>query len=646
MRIAYTILFICFSLITKATGYYVSNSGSDSNDGSSGSPFATISKANSVVTTGDFVYLNKGDLWHEKVCPVSGVSYYAYGSGSKPIITGFETLSGWTNVGNIWSSTFSNSVKYQNTVFINGALRAKGRYPNTGYLTFTSHSGLNQITGSLTGTPDYTGGQVAIRNVAWVINNAYITSQSGGTINFSPNSYYPLNNNYGYIINNISSVLDTLNEWSCDTTSFVIKVYALSTPAAKASSIDTLVNCLSKTNITFDGIEFSGANMTAFLVDSSNSIKINNCAIKDCGANAITGRATNYMTVTNDSIMNCWNDGLIFLDFTLGSNYSNSNHLTFSNNYVYNIGTSEVMGKGGNQTTTALDYFGNEGIITYNTIKRVGYIPIFFQGDSNYVWRNYIDSFCFVKDDGGGIYTNGVSASHFKGNKANSNYVSNGIGAGLGAGGTNQAYGLYQDDYAHNVTMDSNTVTKCITGGILFHDCDSFTVRNNTFAINGVATTTFQSTYQNLSNAYPNIYVTKNIFYSDSSQYALQGAWQVLAANLGVMDSNYYSRPYNDSNIIHVTDGYISLYNWQDSGHDAHSHITPSGITSAKAVLLFNKSIYPVAYALGGTFIDVKGNSYTNAIDVNPYQSVLLFKAITNMPQVNSQLKTSLYKVQ
>ena len=69
-------------------GIYVSNDGSDSNDGSKAKPFATINKAVSVSKSGDVIYLNRGDLWRENITSKEGVSFGAYGSGNKPTVYG------------------------------------------------------------------------------------------------------------------------------------------------------------------------------------------------------------------------------------------------------------------------------------------------------------------------------------------------------------------------------------------------------------------------------------------------------------------------------------------------------------------------------------------------------------------------------
>lgn len=72
------------------TAYYISNSGNDLNDGTSPeSAWATISKVNSVdFKYGDAVFFERGGTWYGHVWGLAGVTYSAYGTGTKPIISG------------------------------------------------------------------------------------------------------------------------------------------------------------------------------------------------------------------------------------------------------------------------------------------------------------------------------------------------------------------------------------------------------------------------------------------------------------------------------------------------------------------------------------------------------------------------------
>ncbi len=134
-NICLTVLFVFFTLLVNATNYYVSNSGNDSNPGTSERlPWKTISKINaSTFKAGDSILFKRENTWREEFTIPSGgttenyIIYGSYGSGDKPRILGSEIERAWTNVsGNIWESdhTFTDPYainKYHGNIFFIGA---------------------------------------------------------------------------------------------------------------------------------------------------------------------------------------------------------------------------------------------------------------------------------------------------------------------------------------------------------------------------------------------------------------------------------------------------------------------------------------------------------------------------------------------
>ncbi|CAN5674652.1 hypothetical protein BH10ACI4_BH10ACI4_11350 [soil metagenome] len=105
------ILFLAFFLhrAAFATIYYVSPTGSDAAVGTStASPWKTIAKVNAAsLGSGDQVLFLRGGTWREMLVPhASGLTFGAYGTGTRPIISGANIVTtAWTNVGsNVWSS--------------------------------------------------------------------------------------------------------------------------------------------------------------------------------------------------------------------------------------------------------------------------------------------------------------------------------------------------------------------------------------------------------------------------------------------------------------------------------------------------------------------------------------------------------------
>ena len=142
--------------------YYVSPSGSDTNDGSVGAPFQTITKARDVVSTvntnmtGDiYVYLRGGDYRITSAIAFavkdSGTGnhriYYQAYPGETPVINGAQKVTGWTvSSGSVYKATLARTTKLRN-LYVNDA-RA-----NMTSKTVTSKGG--------TGTYSVTAGQAA-----------------------------------------------------------------------------------------------------------------------------------------------------------------------------------------------------------------------------------------------------------------------------------------------------------------------------------------------------------------------------------------------------------------------------------------------------------------------------------------------------
>ena len=93
----------------RGTVYYVSNKGSDENDGKSEeTPIKGLSKLETMpIESGDAVLFERGSIFRGEVPIHAGVTYSAYGKGDKPAFYGWDEnladSSLWENTeGNIW----------------------------------------------------------------------------------------------------------------------------------------------------------------------------------------------------------------------------------------------------------------------------------------------------------------------------------------------------------------------------------------------------------------------------------------------------------------------------------------------------------------------------------------------------------------
>lgn len=119
--------------------YYVSNAGSDENDGLSvENAWKTLEKVqNEKLNYGDVVFFEHGGIWQGRLVMQHGVTYSAYGEGEKPIITGspldaaqpekWILYSETENGGKIWK--YVDDVEDCGIILLDGKTIARKAYP-------------------------------------------------------------------------------------------------------------------------------------------------------------------------------------------------------------------------------------------------------------------------------------------------------------------------------------------------------------------------------------------------------------------------------------------------------------------------------------------------------------------------------------
>lgn len=121
------------------TAYYVSNSGNDSNDGKSpDSPWATLDKVEKAnLSSGDAVFFERGGIWYGHLQMQTGVTYSAYGTGAKPILTGSPTDAAQNSKWSLYGSTpdggqiwkYNDNVPDCGVILLDGDIVARKAYP-------------------------------------------------------------------------------------------------------------------------------------------------------------------------------------------------------------------------------------------------------------------------------------------------------------------------------------------------------------------------------------------------------------------------------------------------------------------------------------------------------------------------------------
>lgn len=636
MRFILTILF-CYSVAFGQSVYHVSNSGNDANSGTSALPFATIYKALAVAVSGDSILLNAGSTFQGNyTISTSNLKFNSYGSGANPIVTGLQTQSGFTNIGgNIWRAIADSAVTGLNFVKINNQLAIKGRYPNTGYITITAHSGDSSITAALGGT--YTGYGIVVRVTPWVIDTSRIQSQVGNVLNLSTHLTYPplTYGGNGCFLQGDSSLVDTVGEYSYNNATKALIVYSVGTPSVQISTRDTLIKLSHLTSISFNNIQFSGANKYLFYSDSSNHVYITNCNLDGSGKDGFVGQtiASNF---DYNTIQNILNTGIAISNEYVQDCDSNR----FTNNSIKRISHIAGMGSPGNGQGYGIVAFGDYCTFKYNKIDTVGYSGLNFIGKGDSVFYNTFNNFCFIKSDGGAIYTAiGVDSIQVaswsdSGSIVRGNIIENGIGNPDGIYIGANAGGVYLDENTSYVLVDSNSIHNTFFVALSIGNAHYNTVRdNNVYAGHNSDVLWVAGTASN-----GNV-VKKNKFFASAGKYVTHMAANDVSETI---DSNYISRWPSEGTFMYNQGSDQTLATWAAATpYDRHSNSTPPNVTIDLPLYFTNPTQSDSVINLGQTYIDFLGNT-ANSFTLKPFSSITLFKAINQIVPPTPPGKTSI----
>lgn len=649
-------------ITTEAKTYYVSAAGSNTNTGlSATSPWQTIAKVNSSfsgMASGDTILFRRGDTFYGTlIIGKTGVSgkpmvIDAYGTGEKPILTGFVTPTAWTLVGNgIYQAAIPNAKATLNMVTLNNLPQALGRYPNAtdplgGFLTYESTSSNTITDNQLTSTTNWTGAEVVIRKNLWLLDRCKVTAHSGSKITYSNTNSSTLGctGGFGYFFQNDVRTLDRLGEWYLDYAARNLKMFFGSASPSdftiKVSTLDTLLAIGSKSYINISNIVFDGANDNSVSITSGNYISIKDCDFTNSG-----NRAVKMHSVTNILMEGCTTNYSLTNAMYMYTG-TNSN-VTIRNCMIRNTGIIAGMGMSNGDGYKGLLINSNNLLMEYNRIDTTGYVALQFQGNNVNIRYNVVNYYAIVKEDGGGIYTyvGGTDAAPgdtYTNRTISNNIVMNGMGAPAGkpAGQMQYVTGVYLDGRTMNVNVLNNTAFNIGKNGFHTNNASSVTFKNNTSYNNLNAMSIMRWDWGSIKNLtvknnifYPKYETQRTIYYTNAALYSPDSISinQALKA-MGNVDSNTYNMinptPFNFE--LYASAGGpavpatpYSLEAWKaGSTHDVKGQKTAkSPVANSKPVLIgankfsnsnFNTNI--TGFTLFGTSVTTAWDN-TNKID-------------------------------
>ena len=642
-----SILVPIFTGICPAFGntyYFSNNNGDDSRSPAqaqqSATPWKTLSKLNQIfpqLQPGDSVLFKRGEAYYGSI--VAGASgsdgrpivFAAYGQGYAPIIGGFSRLSGWKagTANGVWQAPCQGCGVRVNMVIVENVPQQMGRYPNSGYLTIQSHTANTSITdNNLSGGQDWTGADVVIRKNRFIIDRNTILSQQGGTLSYKGGAYYQPTDGYGYFIQNDIRTLDQPGEWYYDPKAQAMNIYYGSGPVppdVMASSIENLLSIQGKQNLVFTDLTFSGSNADAIVMKNASKITITGCRITFASLDGVDAVQSNNLTLSHLTVDHCNNNGI---DIKGQNN-------TVSDCVVRHSGNFPGMGNP-ESSYIGINIGGQNNTVQYSTVDTTGYVGIFFLGGPNLIKNNTINYFCYVKDDGGGIYTwsgDIDSATQRNTGTVTGNIVLNGATAD---DGTDRKYagianGIYLDENTGMVDVSNNTVAHC-SAGIFLQDAHEVNVKGNTLYDNGAQISMRHALAKG---------TFRNNEISGNTAVAAKKDQTVLLLSSGVegADASAFSK-IHDNQYGHPPGGAFyktvmkqnnqnvnekgALGDWQSKyGKDANSVGNPA---SGGVRFEYNASKAAKSVPLDGTYKDPGGKTFQGQVKLEPYTSEVLIR--------------------
>jgi uncharacterized repeat protein (TIGR02543 family) len=625
---------------SSSPDFFISPDGNDNNNGTSSlTPWRTLQKVNSSnFPKGSVIAFERGGEWYGQLkVPTSDITITSYGNGENPVIHGWKTLSGWKSEGNGLYSLIDNSLPSDiKLLTINGTIKRRGRFPKSGWWVYSSGSG-NQTgsisSNSLSGQPNFSGGQIVLSKNAWVIDVATISSHSGVTINYNGASKSAVNNGYGFFIQNHIACLSEFGDWMYNGSTKKLTMYfgpdSPNSITVKVSSIETLISSENKGNITIEHLSLEGSNGNMINLESSSTVNnfiIQNCNIRKSGRDGINADSNIHnITLQNSVIEDTQNNGI----YATASNVDVLNN-TFRRNYI-----DPGSGQNGNHkgVTIALNTWGWNGRRGYNIIgNRIyesGYHAIRYAGSDILIEKNYIYKYNITAVDGGGIYTYGYGAELTTNKIVRYNIVLNPdfVMPVVKPSPTEETFGIYFDNYTDNVVCEYNIIGYAWVGAY-FHESSNITFQNNIIFKSRSNALDYRDAnnnkIQNINNQFNKVYVL-------SGKRALWTQRRNTADinNFGIIDNNYYINP---SEGVYVRKHFDSLFDdltlaqWRSKyKFDINTKTSPT--KSSVADLYYNDSHQTKTINVGKNRIDIDGKPITNPlISFEPFTGMIVLE--------------------
>jgi len=467
--------------------------GNDNNNGTSfSSPKATFASALALASPGDTIAIARGDTLFEEINlgkPVT-ILPYPYNGTEPAVLSGYETLSDWTDEGGgIYSATVSTRpiTFYPNSLLIRGKHYRQGRKPETGFYNIDAvNTGSNYIDVSEVSELGLSTQAEAILRTSFRFFYSNINSISGDRVfytRFDRRDTFQKDvepeQDYGVAFTRDRALCDDFGEWAFDRNTNTLYVYF-----GDGGPVTALLSVLDQgidiqaggSGSTVDGLHIIGFNRAGLDTRNSDGNTIKNCRL----ANNEIGIDFSYSSnvVIRDNLIENSSTNAIKSEF---GGQNNDGGVQIIGNTARNTHLWDQMIQTGAGGEPVFNVKNDNAVVDSNTLLNFGYVGINYLGSNIRVRYNRLDSGMLVLNDGGAIYCfeNGdidEPGMCFVENNTISNILGNFEGT---KDNQEQAFGIYHDDGCDEHTVENNLITRVATAGLYPHNANRIFYTDN-----------------------------------------------------------------------------------------------------------------------------------------------------------------------
>ncbi len=321
----FVLITFLFTNLTFSQNIIVSkNEGSLDGDGSSVSPYLTITQAVSSAADGDVVYLKDGVFRETVQIEKSNITITA--ENDSVFITGTDLFEGFEDTGNSIFKVYAPNEVTQ--LFVDGIPQVKAKYPNqpvdTNLFNFTTinvnFSG-SSITSSEITQPDgfFNGATVwMLTGHRWVAGTAKVTAHIGNTLKLTNVSFDYRGDGIAFI-SNCKNCLDNDGEWywGNDTLYYKNSTIDINNSVVEGKTRETLFRIKNAENIKIKGVNGYAGNI---LFENTKGCKLSNGNFKYLTDYDYIKKGSSYARASSGSITSY---GLGVALFGVGDTVSN-----------------------------------------------------------------------------------------------------------------------------------------------------------------------------------------------------------------------------------------------------------------------------------------------------------------------------------